>query len=54
MAGKSATTATIYNRGVAVANRDSALDIQGKQPVLQAMTSKDEVAAERDTPDRDG
>lgn len=42
--GKSATTATrastLYNRGVAVANRDSALDIQGKQLVLQAMTAK--------------
>src|SRR5512134_1161555 len=42
--GKSATTATraatLYNQGVAIANRDSSLDIAGKQLVLQAMVAK--------------
>lgn len=51
--GKSATTATrastLYNRGVAIANRDSALDIAGKQLVLQAMTGK--AAIDPDRPD---
>ena len=52
--GKAATTATkgstAFNRGVAIANRDSQLDIQGKQLVLQAMTAKpeEELAIERD------
>jgi hypothetical protein len=52
--GKSATTATrastLYNRGVAVANRDSALDIQGKQLVLQAMTAKAGIDPDRPDP----
>lgn len=42
--GKSATTATrasaLYNRGVAIANRDQGLDIAGKQLVLQAITAE--------------
>jgi hypothetical protein len=50
--GKSSTTSTrastLYNRGVAVANRDSNLDIQAKQLVLSAVTTEDPVAKERD------
>ena len=51
--GKSATTATraaaLYNRGVATANRDASLDIQAKQLVLTAMTSR--AALDPKTPD---
>jgi hypothetical protein len=42
--GKSSTTATrgaaLYNQGVATANRDANLDIQGKQLVLNAVVAK--------------
>ncbi|MEZ4219964.1 MAG: hypothetical protein R3B13_03475 [Polyangiaceae bacterium] len=34
---------TVYQLGVSVANRDSSLDIQAKQLVLEGMTSQDEV-----------
>src|SRR5215467_10083114 len=50
--GKAATTATrastLYNEGITVANRDSSLDIQAKQLVLSAMTTKDELVKLRD------
>jgi len=35
---------TVYQLGVTVANRDSALDIQAKQLILEGMTTDDEVA----------
>jgi len=41
---------TLYNRGVAIANRDAALDIQGKQLVLQAMTGKAALDPKRPDP----
>lgn len=50
--GKASTiatrAATAYNEGIQIANRDSALDIQAKQLVLAALTTKDELAKERD------
>jgi len=50
--GKASTTATrgatLFNVGVSTTARDSQLDIQGKELVLRAMTSKDELARERD------
>ena len=48
--GKAATTATrastLYNEGITIANRDAALDIQAKQLVLSAETTKDPLAKE--------
>ena len=50
--GKAATTATrastLYNEGITIANRDAALDIQAKQLVLSAETTKDPLRKELD------
>ena len=50
--GKAATAATraatVFNLGVAVANRDSAIDLRAKELVVTAMTTEDKVAKDRD------
>ena len=50
--GHAATTATkgatLFNLGVSTTTRDGQLDIQGKELVLRAITSKDPLAKERD------
>jgi hypothetical protein len=55
--GKSSTIATrgaaLYNQGVATANRDANLDIQGKQLVLNAMVGKAGLDPDRPDPVRE-